>query len=156
MADLKGKRILITGGSRGIGAGIAHKLAEAGARLAITYTSRPDAAEQVLKSLPGDGHMSLKMDVGDEASVNEGIQNVINAFDQIDGVVNNAGITRDQLLLRMKTDDFDDVMQTNLRGTFLVTKAVMKSLLKARQYYQRDWPLGKPWSGKLCRFESWH
>ncbi|MCC7403818.1 MAG: 3-oxoacyl-[acyl-carrier-protein] reductase [Bdellovibrionales bacterium] len=130
--DLKGKRILVTGGSRGIGAGIARRLAESGARVAITYTSRPDAAGEVLKSLAGDGHFLVKMDVGDENSVNEGIQSVFKTFDQLDGVVNNAGVTRDQLLLRMKAEDFDDVIKTNLRGTFLVTKAVLKPLLKAR------------------------
>ncbi|MCB0384131.1 MAG: 3-oxoacyl-ACP reductase FabG, partial [Bdellovibrionales bacterium] len=96
------------------------------------YTSRPDAAEAVLKALPGDGHISLRMDVADEESVNGAIQNILKAFDQLDGVVNNAGITRDQLLLRMKTEDFDSVLQTKLRGTFLVTKAVMKGLLKSR------------------------
>lgn len=132
MLDLKGKRILVTGGSRGIGAGIARRLAESGARVAITYTSRPDAAGEVLKSLAGDGHFLVKMDVGDENSVNEGIQSVFKTFDQLDGVVNNAGVTRDQLLLRMKAEDFDDVIKTNLRGTFLVTKAVLKPLLKAR------------------------
>lgn len=133
MEDLKGKRILVTGGSRGIGAGIARRLAEAGARVAISYTSRPDAAEEVLKSLPGDGHMSIKMNISDEDSVQQGLQEVTKAFDQLDGVVNNAGITRDGLLLRMKTEDFDSVLQTNLRGSFLVTKGVLKGMLKARQ-----------------------
>lgn len=129
---LKNKKVLITGGSRGIGAGMARHLASLGARLAITYTSRPESAEQVLKSLPGEGHMALAMDVSNSASVEAGMEKVLSAFEGLDGLVNNAGITKDQLLLRMKEEDFDAVIQTNLKGTFLCTKAVMKAMMKAR------------------------
>jgi len=129
---LANKKILVTGGSRGIGAGIAKQLAEKGATVAITFTSRPADAETVLGTLKGEGHMVVKMDVGDSASVQAGTEQVLEKFGRIDGLVNNAGITRDQLLLRMKDEDFDAVLQTNLRGGYLCTKAVMKSMLKAR------------------------
>lgn len=130
---LKGKRVLVTGASRGIGAGVAQKIADLGARVALTYTSRPEAAEAVLKSLSGSGHMVVNMDIANSQSVESGIAEVLKQFEGLDGLVNNAGITRDQLLLRMKDEDFDAVVQTNLRGTYLCTKAVAKTMLKARQ-----------------------
>jgi len=133
VSALKGKRVLVTGGNRGIGAGIARSLAKDGAQVAITYTSRSNAAEAVLKSLDGNGHISVKMNIADEESVLEGLSDVSKAFDRLDGAVNNAGIVQDQLLLRMKAEDFDSVVQTNLRGSFLVTKGVLKGMLKARQ-----------------------
>ncbi len=131
--NLKGKKILVTGGSRGIGAAIAVSLAKMGAQVAFTYSSNEASAQKVLAQLPGDGHLMLKMDITSEDSVQQGVQQVLEKFQEIDGVVNNAGITKDQLLLRMKTDDFDQVLNTNLRGTFLVTKAVLKPLLKAKK-----------------------
>jgi 3-oxoacyl-[acyl-carrier protein] reductase len=133
MNQLSGKKILVTGGSRGIGAAIVKSLAQRGARVAFTFSSREDAAQAVLKELPGEGHLTLAMNVADEASVTAGIEKVLTAFGDLDGVVNNAGITKDGLLLRMKTEDFDSVINTNLRGTFLVTKSVLKSMLKQRK-----------------------
>lgn len=130
---LKGKKVLVTGGGRGIGAGIVKTLADQGARVAFTYTSRSDVAEAVLATLPGEGHQILKMDIASEESVEEGIQQVLESFSGLDGLVNNAGITADQLLLRLKVEDFDRVVQTNLRGAFLCSKAVMKPMMKARQ-----------------------
>jgi 3-oxoacyl-[acyl-carrier protein] reductase len=131
---LHGKNIVVTGGSRGIGAGIAIRLAREGARVAITYTSRPDAAEKVLAELGTEAaHFIAKVDVAQEESIEQGFSEIIKTFGgKVDGLVNNAGITRDQLLLRMKSRDFDEVVQTNLRGTFLCTEAVMKPMLKAR------------------------
>lgn len=130
---LKGKNILVTGGSRGIGAAIAKHAAELGARVALTYTSKPELAEIVLKSLPGEGHFIQAMDISNSASVEEGMKKILETFGTIDGLVNNAGITRDQLLLMMKTEDFDAVINTNLRGTFLVTKSVLKPMIRARK-----------------------
>lgn len=130
--DLKGKRLVVTGSSRGIGAGIAQYLAGKGARVAITYSTNPGSAEKVLAALPGDGHMLLKLDVTSAESVNAAFDEVFEKFDGLDGLVNNAGITRDQLLMRMKDEDFDAVLATNLRGTYLCTKAVMRPMLKAR------------------------
>jgi 3-oxoacyl-[acyl-carrier protein] reductase len=131
--QLKDKKIFISGGSRGIGAGIVKKCAEQGAVVAFSYTSRPDAAEEVLKSLPGEGHFHIKMDISSSESVTSAMNEVLERFGSIDGLVNNAGITRDQLMLRMKEEDFDAVVQTNLKGTFLCTKAVLKPMTKARK-----------------------
>ncbi len=129
---LSGKRIFVTGASRGIGAGIAKRLSEQGARLAISYSSSPEAAEKVLEGLEGEGHFSLKMDVSSSESVQAGFAEVLEKLGGLDGLVNNAGITKDQLLMRMKDEDFDAVLQTNLKGTFLCTRAAMKPMLKAK------------------------
>lgn len=130
--DLKNKRIVVTGSSRGIGAGIVKVLAEQGARVAVTYSSSAAAAEKVLKELPGTGHMLVSMNVSDSASVDKGFTEILAQFEGIDGLVNNAGITKDQLLMRMKDDEFDQVIATNLRGAYLCTKTVMRPMLKAR------------------------
>lgn len=130
--SLTGRKFIVTGGSRGIGAGIVKHLASLGAQVAFTFTSRPDAAEQVLSELKGSGHKMLKMDVADASSVEAGMAEILKAFGNIDGLVNNAGITRDQLLLRMKNEDFDAVINANLKGTFLCCQTVLKPMLKAR------------------------
>ena len=130
---LNGKHILITGGSRGIGAAIAQEAAKAGAVIALTYTSRPDSAEAVLQSLAGKGHFLLKMNVADESSVHAAFEEIDSRWsDRLDGLVNNAGITRDQLSIRMKTEDFDAVIQTNLRGTFLSTRLASKVMMRQK------------------------
>lgn len=129
---LQHKNIVITGSSRGIGAGIAKFLSEQGARIAVTYSSSPEGAEGVVKTLSGEGHFCVKMDVANSSSVDQAFEQIFGKFDRIDGLVNNAGITRDQLLLRMKDEDFDAVIATNLRGTYLCTKAVLKPMMKAR------------------------
>lgn len=133
LKSLQGKKIVVTGGSRGIGASIVKLLAEEGAQIAFTYSSREESAQQVAHALPGEGHFYIKMDISNEASVNEAIDHILEKWPEIDGVVNNAGVTKDQLLLRMKSEDFDTVVNTNLRGTFLVTKAFAKSMIKARK-----------------------
>lgn len=128
-----GKNILVTGGSRGIGSGIVTLLAKQGARVAFTYTFRPDAAEKVLKNLSGEGHKLFKMDVSDDHSVRDTMTRIFEDFGPLGGLVNNAGIVCDQILLRMKLADFDRVIHTNLRGTYLCTQAVLKSMIKARK-----------------------
>lgn len=133
MVTLKDKRIVVTGSSRGIGAGIASFLAAHGAEVAVTYSSNLKAAETVLAELPGSGHILVNLNVADAHSVEKGFGEILNKFERIDGLVNNAGITRDQLLMRMKDEDFDAVINTNLRGAFLCTKAVMRPMLKARR-----------------------
>jgi len=130
--NLKGKRFIVTGSGRGIGAGIARHLAGLGARVAITYSSQSSAAEEVFRSLPGEGHLLLQLNVNSSESVEESFSKAIADFDGLDGLVNNAGITRDQLLMRMKDEDFDAVISTNLRGTYLCTKAVMRTMIKSR------------------------
>ncbi len=129
--NLSGKNIFITGGSRGIGAGIAKEAAQRGARVAVSYNSNSQSAEKTLSELTGEGHFAVALQLSDEASVEKACKEVLNRFDnKIDGVVNNAGITKDQILLRMKTTDFDDVIQTNLKGHFLVTKSFLKSMFR--------------------------
>ncbi len=133
--NLKDKKILITGGSRGIGAGIAQELAARGASVAITYASREDAAKSVLESLPrvaGASHLAVQLNLSDEISINKAVETVLEKWSGLDGLVNNAGVTKDGLLLRMKTEDFDQVINANLRGTFLVTRACLKTFVKAR------------------------
>lgn len=132
----QGKTVLVTGSSRGIGAGIAQHLAQEGARVAITYAGNAEAAQKTLTSLApdaaGNGHISVQLQIGDETSVEACFNEVVAKFGHLDFLVNNAGITKDQLLLRMKAEDFDAVLNTNLRGTFLCTKAAAKLMLKAR------------------------
>lgn len=122
----------MTGGSRGIGAGIAQAVAQEGARVAISYTSRPDSAEEVLAKLPGSDHFSVKMNLASDDEITTAFNQVFENFGTLHGLVNNAGITRDNLLLRMKAEDFDQVIQANLRGSFLCTKAVLKPMMKAK------------------------
>lgn len=131
--SLENKNIFVTGGSRGIGAAIVKQLSELGARVAFTYSSQQAAAESVLKSLAGNGHKFYQLDVSHGAEVETVGKLVLNDFEQIHGVVNNAGITKDQLILRMKDEDFSQVLKTNLEGVFHVTKFFSKSMLKNRQ-----------------------
>jgi 3-oxoacyl-[acyl-carrier protein] reductase len=130
---LSGKKILVTGGSRGIGAEIVKSLAAAGAKVAFTYSSNQESAQKILASLPGEGHKTMSMNVADESSVNSALETLMAEWKDIDGLVNNAGITKDGLLMRMKSEDFDSVMNTNLKGTFLLTKAITKIMMKARK-----------------------
>jgi 3-oxoacyl-[acyl-carrier protein] reductase len=133
MSDLKGKRIVVTGSSRGIGAGVAKFLSEQGARIAVTYSSSAAGAEKVMSELKGDGHLLVNLNVSSSESVNQAFEEIFEKFDGgIDGLVNNAGVTRDGLLMRMKDEDFDQVITTNLRGAFLCTRAVMRPMIKAR------------------------
>ena len=131
--DLFGKTIMVTGASRGIGSAIASHLASLGAQVAITYTSKPDLAMQVSAGLPGSGHLVVPLDLNDESSIQGAFDATLEKFGRLDGLVNNAGLTHDQLLLRMKAEDFDKVVQSNLRGTFLCTRIASKIMIKARQ-----------------------
>jgi 3-oxoacyl-[acyl-carrier protein] reductase len=131
--QLAHKKVLVTGGSRGIGAAIVKLLAARGAQVGFTFSTNEDAAVQLLKGLPGQGHFITQLNLSDENSANQFIDKSLAQFGDIDGLVNNAGITKDGLLLRMKTEDFDQVLATNLRGTFLLTRGILKSMLKARK-----------------------
>lgn len=130
--DLKGKRIIVTGSSRGIGAGLAKALASQGARVAVTFSSNAASAEKVMSELPGEGHLLVNLNVSSSESVDTAFGEILEKFGGVDGLVNNAGITKDQLLMRMKDEDFDSVISTNLRGAYLCTKAVMRPMMKAR------------------------
>lgn len=131
---LEGKTALITGASRGIGRAIAETLAAQGAKVAINYAGNVKAAEEAKAAIEAAGGEAIlvKADVSDPAAVQEMISTVTEAFGQIDILVNNAGITRDGLLMRMKDEDWDAVISTNLKGVYNCTKAVTKLMMKKR------------------------
>ncbi len=131
---LSGKVALVTGASRGIGKSIALSLGELGAEVIVNYSASDASAEEVVKSIIAKGGNSYKLrfDVSDEESVNNGINQIIKDSGKIDILVNNAGITRDGLLIRMKASQWDEVLNTNLRGVFLCTKNVSKFMMKQR------------------------
>jgi len=130
--DLSGKVALITGASRGIGRQTALTLAAAGSR--VVLTSRGAGAEVVAAEVRAAGGEALAVaaDVSDAVAVQQTIDTVLDAHGRIDILVNNAGIARDQLLLRMKRDDWDAVLATNLTGTFICTQAVLRTMVKQR------------------------
>ena len=131
---LDGKVALVTGASRGIGRAIALRLAEEGAKVAINYAGNTARAEEVRKEIESRGGEALlvQADISDSKAVETMVSQVAERFGQIDILVNNAGITRDGLLMRMKEEDFDAVIDTNLRGVFYCTKAVSKLMMKKR------------------------
>jgi len=131
---LDGKVALITGGSRGIGRAVTLKLAKAGARVAVNYAGNLKAANEVcdlIKSAGGEA-IAMQADVADSASVEAMVKEVMAAYGRIDILVNNAGITRDNLLVRMKEEDWDAVMNTNLKGIFNCTKLVSRIMMKQK------------------------
>lgn len=134
MALLQGKVVIVTGASRGIGKGIAEVFAKNGANVAFTYSASAESAMALEKQLSVDG-IKVKGYQSDAADFNQAqklIEDVIKEFGTIDILINNAGITKDNLLLRMSEEDFDKVIDVNLKSVFNMTKAVMKTMLKAR------------------------
>ena len=125
---------LVTGGSRGIGSVIAKTLARSGYDVAICYAGNEEAAAETVKECETFGIRALafKADVSSEADVNELFSKVKEALGPVEVLVNNAGITKDGLLIRMSEADFDAVYETNLKGTFLCCKAAIKDMMKAR------------------------
>ena len=134
LTDLSGKVALVTGGSRGIGRAVAIRLAQGGAKIAFSYRSNHEAAQGVLGDLKGGGAhaMAVAGDTASPADVERVVTSAIQAFGRVDILVNNAGITRDNLLLRMSEEEWDEVLDTNLKGAFLVTKAVVRGMLRQR------------------------
>jgi len=134
MKLLEGKVALVTGATRGIGKVIALKLAAHGADVAFTYVSSEDAAKKVEQEIKTFGvkAMAFQSDAADYQAAEKLIELVVQQFSRIDAVVNNAGITRDGLLMRMSEEDWDRVINTNLKSVFNITKAVQRTLLKQR------------------------
>lgn len=131
---LQGKHALVTGASRGIGRSIALELAKQGAHVAVNYAGSEDRAQAVVDEIIALGQKAFKVqaDVSNEKSVKDMVKTVIDTFGSLDILVNNAGITKDNLLMRMKEADFDDVININLKGVFLCTKAVSRPMMKQR------------------------
>ncbi|PAD21069.1 3-oxoacyl-[acyl-carrier-protein] reductase [Terribacillus saccharophilus] len=131
---LSGKVALVTGASRGIGREIALELASNGVNVAVNYSGSKEKAEAVAEEIRALGQESIviQANVAEEESVKDMVKQTIEAFGSLDILVNNAGITRDNLLMRMKEEDFDAVIQTNLKGVFLCTKAVTRQMMKQK------------------------
>ncbi|MDD4504688.1 MAG: 3-oxoacyl-[acyl-carrier-protein] reductase [Clostridiaceae bacterium] len=132
--QLKGKTAIVTGGSRGIGKSIALELASKGANVVVNCTKSIESAEAVIKEIQAMGvaGMAVRADVSKSEEVENLVNEVLNTFGSIDILINNAGITRDNLLIRMTEKDFDDVISTNLKGAFLCTKSVSRAMIKQK------------------------
>ena len=134
MKILEGKTALVTGGSRGIGEAIVRRFAEQGADVAFTYLSSEDRAKKVesnLKAL-GSNAKAYRSDASSYAQAQELVNAVLEDYGKIDILINNAGITRDNLMLRMSEENWDEVIQTNLKSVFNLTKHVLRPMLKNR------------------------
>ncbi|MBZ9613716.1 3-oxoacyl-ACP reductase FabG [Rheinheimera maricola] len=128
--SLEGKVALVTGASRGIGRAIAEQLAALGAKVVGTATSEKGA--EAISSYLGDNGCGLVLNVADTVSIEQCLSQIKNQFGDIDILVNNAGITRDNLLMRMKDDEWFDILQTNLTSVYRLSKAVMRTMMKKR------------------------
>ena len=131
---LGGKIALVTGASRGIGRAIAIQLAAEGAKVAINFAGNTAKAEEVKSEIESNGGEALlvQADVANAEAVDDMVKKIVDTWGRIDILINNAGITRDGLLMRMKDSDFDDVISTNLKGVYNCTKIVSKLMIKQR------------------------
>ena len=135
MKLLEGKTAIITGGSRGIGKGIALVFAQHGANVAFTYSSSVESANSLEKELSNYGVKvkSYQSNAADHKESQDLVENVLTDFGSIDVLVNNAGITKDNLLMRMGEEDFDKVIEVNLKSVFNMTKSVQRTMIKQRK-----------------------
>jgi len=131
MKLLEGKVAIVTGGSRGIGEAIVRRYVDHGAKVAFTYARSADKANAIVSEL-GENVKAFQSDAANFGQAEQLIKDVMETFGQIDVVVNNAGITRDNLMLRMSEDQWDEVIHTNLKSVFNLTKHVMRTMMKAR------------------------
>lgn len=131
---LDGKTALVTGASRGIGREIALELARQGANVAVNFAGSEAKANEVVDEIKGLGRdaFTVKCDVSNSEEVTSMVKDTIERFGKLDILVNNAGITKDNLIMRMKEEEWDDVININLKGVFLVTKAVTRQMMKQR------------------------
>ncbi|RNF40631.1 3-oxoacyl-[acyl-carrier-protein] reductase [Planococcus salinus] len=134
MSKLAGKTAIVTGASRGIGAEIARSFAAEGANVVVNYSGSKEKAEAVAEEIRKSGGEAIvvKADVADADQVKAMIDETVKTFGAVDVLVNNAGITRDNLMMRMKDDEWDDVININLKGVFVCTKAVTRQMMKQR------------------------
>lgn len=136
MSELEGRVSLVTGASRGIGKAIALKLASLGSKVAVNYREREAEANSVIEAIASQGGgeaIAIKADVADTEAVKAMVEQVTDRWGSIDVLVNNAGITRDTLVLRMGDKDWDEVIDTNLRGAYLCTKFALRSMIRQRR-----------------------
>ena len=131
---LHGQVAIVTGGARGIGKSISLTLAQAGAKVLVNYNHSDSKAQELVNTIIGEGGeaVAVKGDVSSNSTAEELIKQALDNFGKVDILINNAGITRDNLLIRMKEEEWDHVINTNLKGMFLTTKAVLKPMLKQR------------------------
>ncbi|WP_027963157.1 3-oxoacyl-[acyl-carrier-protein] reductase [Halalkalibacillus halophilus] len=133
---LNGKTALVTGASRGIGRAIAMELGKQGANVVVNYSGSKDKADAVVEEIKamgnGDNAISIQANVADSTEVKDLIKTTVDTFGSVDILVNNAGITRDNLLMRMKEEEFDEVIDTNLKGVFNCIKGVTRQMMKQR------------------------
>jgi len=134
--DLSNKVALVTGASRGIGRAVALALGQSGARVVVNYRGQQQAAEEVVATIVAaygpDAAIAVQADVAQPADAERLLKATLDRYGRLDILVNNAGITRDNLLLRMKDDEWDAVLSTNLRSVYLLTKAALRPMMKAR------------------------
>lgn len=132
--NLTGRTAVVTGGSRGIGRAICIRLASMGARVYVNYVSRSAAAEETVSLIQKNGGQGeiISFDVADSSAVQSAFKKVASEAASIDILINNAGITRDGLMARMKEDDWDAVVDTNLKGAFLCAKAASREMMKKK------------------------
>jgi 3-oxoacyl-[acyl-carrier protein] reductase len=133
MADLQGKVALVTGASQGIGRACALELAKAGATVALAARNEAKLAEVAAEIAAAGGQaVAFALDIASEESIKAGAKSILDRFGKVEILVNNAGITRDGLMMRMKRADWDDVLGTNLTGAFLLTQALLPAMLRNR------------------------